>query len=134
MAEVFTEAVVTVAAVPRVELFVAQWPGPDDRALLVIHGGPDWDHSYLREPLGRLGGRYRLVMPDLRGCGRSTTGLGDDQYTPDAAVADLVTLLGVLSLGPVDVLGFSYGGLLAQRLAMAVPGRIRRLIIASSSI
>ena len=134
MAEVFTEAVVTVSAVPHVELFTAQWPGPADRALLVIHGGPDWDHSYLREPLSRLRGRYHLVLPDLRGCGRSTTGLGDDQYVPDAAVADLVALLGVLGLGSVDVLGFSYGGLLAQRLAIAIPGRVRRLIIASSSI
>ena len=33
-----------------------------------------------------------------------------------------------------DVLGFSYGGLIAQLLALTAPGRIRRLIIASSSI
>jgi len=24
-----------------------------ERPLLVLHGGPDWDHSYLREPLCR---------------------------------------------------------------------------------
>ena len=35
---------------------------------------------------------------------------------------------------PADVLGFSYGGLIAQRLALAAPRRIRRLVIASSSI
>jgi pimeloyl-ACP methyl ester carboxylesterase len=34
----------------------------------------------------------------------------------------------------VDVLGFSTGGLLAQRLTLAVPQRIRRLVVASSSI
>lgn len=73
-------------------------------------------------------------MPDIRGCGRSTAGLPSGQYTPDAVVSDLVALLDVLGLGVVDVLGFSYGGQLAQRLALAMPGRISRLVIASSSI
>jgi len=134
MTRVFTEIVVTVSAEPHVELFVAQSPGPSEGALLVIHGGPDWDHTYLREPLAQLGDRHRLIMPDIRGCGRSTAGLPGGQYTPDAVVADLIALLDALGLGVADVLGFSYGGLLAQRLARAVPGRIRRLIIASSSI
>lgn len=35
---------------------------------------------------------------------------------------------------PVDVLGFSYGGQLVQRLTVAAPERVRRAIIASSSI
>jgi pimeloyl-ACP methyl ester carboxylesterase len=127
-----TETRVRVAANPDVELFVAQSAGPADRALLVIHGGPDWDHTYLREPLVQIGDQYRLVLPDLRGCGRSTSGLGPDQYTPDAAVADLIALLEVLGLARADVLGFSYGGMLAQRLALSAPERVRRLIIASS--
>jgi pimeloyl-ACP methyl ester carboxylesterase len=129
-----TETRVTVAAGPDVELMVAQSRGAADRALLVIHGGPDWDHTYLREPLAQLGAERRLIMPDLRGCGRSTVGLADGQYTPDAAVADLVTLLDALGHERVDVLGFSHGGLLAQRLAVAFPHRLRRLIIASSSL
>jgi pimeloyl-ACP methyl ester carboxylesterase len=119
---------------PPVELFVAQAEGPADRALLVIHGGPDWDHSYLREPLDQLAGTHRVIWPDLRGCGRSTTGLPDHEYNPDAAVRDLTALLDALDLAHVDVLGFSTGGLFAQRLALTAPHRIRRLIIASSSI
>ena len=129
-----TESLIRVCADPVVDLLVAQSAGPADQALLVLHGGPDWDHTYLVEPLSDLGGRYRLVMPDLRGCGGSTRGLADDQYTPDAAVDDLITLLDRLSLPEVDLLGFSYGGLLAQRLTLAAPARVRRLIVASSSI
>jgi hypothetical protein len=37
---VLTESLVAVSADPRVELLVAQSPGPAGRALLVIHGGP----------------------------------------------------------------------------------------------
>ncbi|MCL2584305.1 MAG: alpha/beta hydrolase [Streptosporangiales bacterium] len=130
----FTEARVPVGGDSRVELFTAQTAGPDDRALLVIHGGPDWDHSYLRDPLCRLAGEHRVVMADMRGCGRSTSGLPPGAYTPDNAVGDFAALLDALGLVYVDVLGFSYGGLIAQRLALAHPGRVRRLIVASSSV
>lgn len=130
----WTETSVPVSADPPVDLFVARTDGPADHAVLVIHGGPDWDHSYLREPLARLAGRHRLLLPDLRGCGRSTTGLADDRYTPDAVVDDLTSLLDALDVATADVLGFSYGGLLAQRLTLAAPQRVRRLIIASSSV
>ena len=130
----WTEDRVAVSADPAVRLFVAQSEGPADRALLVIHGGPDWDHSYLREPLDRLAGRHRLILPDLRGCGRSTRGLADGQYTPDAATGDLAVLLDALGIADADVLGFSYGGLLAQRLTLAAPHRVRKLVIASSSV
>jgi alpha/beta hydrolase fold len=101
-----TENRITVSADPAVDLFVTQAPGPADHALLVIHGGPDWDHSYLREPLDQLAGTHRVIWPDLRGCGRSTTGLADGAYTGDAVVSDLIALLDALDLagGPARVL------------------------------
>lgn len=34
-----------------------------------------------------------MILPDLRGCGRSTLGLPDAQYTPAAAAGDLAALL-----------------------------------------
>ncbi|WP_431963637.1 alpha/beta fold hydrolase [Actinacidiphila sp. bgisy160] len=128
------EILVPVSRDPAVRLFVAQAGRPSGAPLLVVHGGPDWDHTHLRRPLDRLAGHRRIVLPDLRGCGRSTRGLADGHYTPDAATADLVRLLDTLGIGRTDVLGFSYGGLIAQRLAMAAPGRVRRLVIASSSV
>ena len=126
---------VEVSKDPQVRIFVARTgPGPGREPLLVIHGGPDWDHSYLREPLVRLADHHDVIFADLRGCGRSTRGLGPHHYTPEAATGDLVALLDALGLERADVLGFSYGGLLAQRLAVLAPGRVRRLVIASSSV
>ncbi|GGS39102.1 alpha/beta fold hydrolase [Actinokineospora fastidiosa] len=111
-----------------VELFVADKPGHSP--LLVIHGGPDWDHTYLRTPLHDLD--RRVLLPDLRGCGRSTRGL--PSYTWDEAVTDLLALLDALEVPRADVLGFSTGGLIAQRLTLTAPHRVRRLVVASSSV
>ena len=129
-----TENVIRVAADPAIDLFLATVPGPPDKVLLVIHGGPDWDHSYLRVPLDRLAGTRRVLLPDLRGCGRSTSGLALADYSWDAAVSDMVGLLDALGIERADVLGFSTGGSIAQRLVLAAPGRVRRLIVASSSV
>ncbi len=134
LAGVFTDAHVCVSAEPRVELFVAETSSPPDRTLLVIHGGPDWDHSYLRDPLGELAEQRRLLLPDLRGCGRSTWGLAGEQYMWDLIVTDLLALLDARDVQQSDVLGFSTGGLIAQRLALSAPERVRRLVIASSGV
>jgi len=130
----FTESHLQVAQDPAVTLWVAEAAGPLHQTLLVIHGGPDWDHTYLREPVNQLAGQHRVLLPDLRGCGRSTRGLPDDLYTWDAVVADLLTLLDAKDADRVDVLGFSTGGLIAQRLVLTAPERVRRLVIASSSV
>jgi pimeloyl-ACP methyl ester carboxylesterase len=130
---VLAESLVQVSADPVVRLLVAQTDGPGDQVLLVIHGGPDWDHTYLREPLTELAGRHRVIFADLRGCGRSTRGLPMDQYTPDAIVADLLALLDIAGIDNADVLGFSYGGTIAQRLTLAAPYRVRTLVISSST-
>lgn len=129
-----TERRVRVSASPEVDLFVAETGDRASGSLLVIHGGPDWDQTYLYEPLVLLRDRRRVVFVDLRGCGRSTRGLPPDAYTPLSATGDLVELIAELTDEPVDVLGFSYGGLLAQRLTLAAPHKVRRLVVASSSI
>ena len=100
----------------------------------MIHGGPDWDHSYLRDPLEQFVGTQRVLLPDLRGCGRSTRGLTMYDYTWDAAVNDLLGLLDVLGIDTAHVLGFSTGGAIAQRLTLAAPDRVHSLIVASSSV
>ena len=47
--------------------------------------------------------------------------------------AMLVELLDELGLAQVDVLGYSWGGALAQQLARDAPARVRRLVLAATS-
>jgi pimeloyl-ACP methyl ester carboxylesterase len=78
----------------------------------------------------RLTGR-RLVMLDVPGTGCSPTlrvGLRMRGY------AQLVTrVLDALELDRVDVLGYSWGGALAQQLAHQAPERVRALVLAATT-
>lgn len=113
------------------EIFVAWQQGTIDSTLLAIHGGPDWDHSYLRDPLERLD--CRLLLPDLRGCGRSGR-VPEREHHPDGIMRDLVRVLDAFELERVDVLGHSYGGMVAQRFAITHPSCVRSLIVSGSSV
>ncbi|HVX43127.1 MAG TPA: alpha/beta hydrolase [Mycobacteriales bacterium] len=116
-----------------VELFVRRLGDPGQPPLLVVHGGPSWDHSYLLPAAGDLADIRHVVLVDLRGCGRSSGGLPIEAYRHDLAAADLSHLITALDLGPVDLLGFSYGGALALRLAQSHPEQLRSLIFASAT-
>ncbi|NGY57397.1 alpha/beta hydrolase [Lentzea sp. NEAU-D13] len=111
------------------DIFVAWQEGTGDRTLLAIHGGPDWDHSYLRDPLERLD--CRLLLPDLRGCGRSGRA---PEYHPDGVMDDLVRVLDAFGVERADVLGHSFGGMVAQRFAITHPSRVRSLVVSGSSV
>jgi pimeloyl-ACP methyl ester carboxylesterase len=106
----------------RIRLFVAG----DGPALLLLHGfgGAAWNFDELA-PL--LTGR-RLLIPDLPGHGGSTP-------LPAPSLAGFADVLaGILAaegVGQADVLGHSLGGVVALRLAVRHPHRVRRLILAA---
>ncbi len=73
----------------------------------------------------------RLVLVDARGSGRS--GRAPEPCTTARLAADALALLEHLALGPVDVLGLSLGGLVAQELALAAPRAVRSLVLAATA-
>jgi pimeloyl-ACP methyl ester carboxylesterase len=101
--------------------------------LLVVHGGPSWDHSYLLPAVGLFADIRRVILVDLRGCGRSSRDLPMEAYRHRLAAEDLSRLIDRLGYDAVEVLGFSYGGALALRLLDRHPRQVRRLVLASAS-
>jgi proline iminopeptidase len=92
--------------------------------LVLCHGGPGlWD--YLEPVANLLGDLARTVRWDQRGCGRSE-GRGPD--TVSRSVADLDAIRRHLGVPRVDLLGHSWGAMLALRYALAHPDRVNRLI------
>jgi pimeloyl-ACP methyl ester carboxylesterase len=129
---------VPVEKINGVDLFVRRFGDPALPGLIVIHGGPTWDHSYLLPAVAELADIAHVVVFDLRGCGRSqrTAPVGDlpdDQLQPDLFADDVAALIRGLGPGPADVLGFSYGGRIAMRVVDQHPALVRRLVLASTT-
>jgi pimeloyl-ACP methyl ester carboxylesterase len=127
-----------VVRINGVDLFVRRFGDPTLPVLVVIHGGPTWDHSYLLPAVARLADVAHVVLFDLRGCGRShrTAPAGDlpeDQLQPDLLAGDVAALIRSLGPGPADILGFSFGGRIAMRVIERHPGVARRVILASTT-
>jgi pimeloyl-ACP methyl ester carboxylesterase len=80
--------------------------------VVVLHGGPGFDHSYLYEPLAGLARRHRLVFYDQTGSGRSPAPAGGAtlgaMITQARAVLRLVAEAGQ---GQIGVIAHSWGAL-----------------------
>ncbi len=99
-----------------VPLYWAAWGPPASRGeaprLLVLHGGPGAHHDYLLPQMLRLAERYDSLFYDQRGGGRSKY----DNLAPvtwRTQVDDLARVVEELVPGPLHVVGYSWGGLLA---------------------
>jgi proline iminopeptidase len=101
--------------------------------VVVIHGGPDFDHTYLRPELDRLADRFRLVYYDQRGRGRSAGGVSAEDVSISSEVEDLDRLRGHLGYDWVAVLGHSWGGLLAMEYAVRHPDRVSHLVLMNTA-
>jgi pimeloyl-ACP methyl ester carboxylesterase len=99
-------------------------------ALLLIHGlGNDlsiWDAD--AEVFAR---HHRVIRPDVRGFGKSDKPPGP--YSPQMLASDLERLLAVEGIDDAHVAGISMGGVIAQRLALDFPQRVRSLVLISTS-
>ena len=73
----------------------------------------------------------RLVSFDAPGAGRSSTPLYPVPMSSLAALAAAV--LDGRGVERTDVIGFSYGGAIAQQFAYEYPARVRRLVLAATN-
>src|SRR5919202_750447 len=90
--------------------------------LVLVHGLMVTGEMF--EPvMGAFAERHRVVVPDLRGHGRSARLPGP--YAVDRLASDLAELLDSLGVESADVLGYSQGGAVAQWLARDHPERVR---------
>ncbi|GHF48455.1 L-proline amide hydrolase [Amycolatopsis bartoniae] len=102
--------------------------------LVVLHGGPGCTHNYVLS-LARLAGSRPVVHYDQLGCGKSTHLRDADPgfWTVELFLDELDNLLAHLGIaGEYDLLGQSWGGMLAAEHAVRRPPGLRRLVIADS--
>lgn len=101
--------------------------------LVVVHGGPDFDHEYLLPEFDDLVGDRRVVLYDQRGRGRSYHGEGPDDVTLGGEMADLDAVRAWTGAPAVALLGHSFGGLLAMEYAIRFPDRVSHLVLLNTA-
>ncbi|KAK5064840.1 hypothetical protein LTR84_000674 [Exophiala bonariae] len=107
------------------------------RPLVILHGGPGMSHDYLLSLTDLASPTRPLIFFDQIGTGKSTHlpekrcdyDFWTEQFFLDQVTA-VVTLLGIQD--DYDLLGQSWGGMLAAAYAATQPAGLRRLVLANT--
>ena len=104
--------------------------GPDDGPLVVLlHGFPDawWTWRGQVGPLMDAG--YRVVVPTMRGYGRSDKPPGVRSYRLELLAEDVLALADGLGRETLRVVGHDWGGVVAWETAIGAPDRVEALVV-----
>ena len=100
--------------------------------LIVLHGGPGLDHTYFLPQMQQLSRNYHLIFYDQRACGRSSLSVQPETMSMDGFVEDLEALRVEMGLDQINLMGHSWGGLLAMHYAIKYPQHLKSMILMSS--
>lgn len=97
--------------------------------VMLLHGYP-LDHSIWQPIIPLMKDEAHLIMPDLRGHGRSP--VPDGVYSMYCMAEDVLALLDRLRIKKVILAGHSMGGYVALHFAQAYPERLSALVLVAS--
>lgn len=121
------------AVIDDVPIWYEEHGDPAGPPVVALHGGALTFRRTFGEVLGWLADGRRVIGVELQGHGHTPdTGrdMSIDRFADDvAALIDQVA-----DGGPVDVWGFSLGGLTATSLVVRHPTKVRRLVLAASHL
>jgi proline iminopeptidase len=113
---------------PLHTIYFEQCGAPRGRAALALHGGPG---GGLSPEMRRFfdPARYRVVLMDQRGCGRSTPHAELRENTTWELIADIERVRERLGIDKWRVFGGSWGSTLALAYAAKHPERVAALVL-----
>jgi pimeloyl-ACP methyl ester carboxylesterase len=128
MSTVYREHVQPAADGLRLYTRVYEPAGGAAHSVLCLHGltrnSRDFEDLALH-----LAPSYRIVVPDLRGRGRSDWDPDMANYKPEVYLGDLLGVMAALSVTRTAVIGTSLGGLLAMMLAATQPALVSGVVL-----
>lgn len=92
--------------------------------VIFIHGFP-FDHSIWEPLIPLLKDHARMILPDLRGFGKSP--VTDEVYSMRLLAEDIAQLMDHLKIEQAVLVGHSMGGYVTLAFAQAYPGRVSGL-------
>lgn len=99
---------------------------------LILTAGMGGDHRSWFPQMRDFARHFTVITFDGRGIGKTDRPSG--LYSFGTLAADVIGLLDHLSLDRAHILGESLGGIVAQEVAIGYPQRVRKLILANTSV
>jgi proline iminopeptidase len=131
-----TPASTGIVTTPEVDLaFETYGTAGNATPVIVANGGPGLSHIYMlqNDVWTRLSRSREIVFYDQRGTGKSKHVQPNAAWGMDAQVADMEAVRAKFGFQKFDLVGDSYGGLLAMAYAAAHPEHIEKLILSDSA-
>ncbi len=108
--------------------------GSGDKVLLLVNGGPGLTCDYMRDSHSHLADEtLRVVTWDQLGTGRSDRPTDTALWTIERYAREMEQVRSALDLGPVHVLGQSWGGWLGIEHALTFPDQVASLILSNTT-
>jgi len=101
------------------------------RPVVLLHGFPDSGRLWRHQVPALAGAGFRVIVPDLRGYGRSDKPQPIEAYSMVFLAADVLAVLAGLEIERAHVVGHDWGAALAWGLAALAPDRVDHLAVLS---
>lgn len=106
----------------------------DGEPFVVLHGGPGMYHDELYPFFQDFAASHRVIFYDQRGNGRSLMEpIDSSTFTVELMVEDLEQLRQAFGIEELNIIGHSWGGLLAMYYAVEHPDHVKRLMLISAA-
>lgn len=102
--------------------------GAEDAPPLLLSSGLGGLGNYWRPNLAALAGKFRVILYDHRGTGRSDRAI-EGRLTVEAMAQDVLMLLDGLGIARAHLVGHAAGGAIGLSLAVTAPERIGGLVV-----
>ncbi len=101
------------------------------RPVILLHGFPDSGRLWRHQVPALAGAGFRVIVPDLRGYGRSDKPQAVDSYSVPSLAGDVMAVLADAGVERAHVVGHDWGAAVAWVLASLVPDRVDHLAVLS---
>ncbi|MGO9019588.1 MAG: alpha/beta fold hydrolase [Syntrophobacteraceae bacterium] len=103
----------------------------DGPYVILLHGFPDSAYVWRNQIPALIQAGYRVVAPDLRGCGGTDAPVGKANYTLDILIKDVTGMMDSLGIARAPLIGHDWGAILGWFVAIEHPERVERYVAMS---
>jgi pimeloyl-ACP methyl ester carboxylesterase len=103
----------------------------EGRPVVLLHGFPDSGRLWRHQVPALSAAGFQVIVPDLRGYGRSDKPEDVAAYSMSLLAADVMAVLAQLEISKAHLVGHDWGAGLAWLLALLAPDNVDHLVVLS---